>query len=66
MSYGFEYNDRGFGGGFDAMGGFGGGFDMGGGGFMAEEKGAKSSEKKVSNGIDPNQYFILILIEIIY
>ena len=47
MSYGFEYNDRGFGGGFDAMGGFGGGFDMG-GGFMAEEKGGKSSDKKVS------------------
>lgn len=46
---GFEYNDRGFGGGFDAMGGFGGGFggmDMG-GGFMNEGEGKKSSEKKV-------------------
>lgn len=42
---GFEY-----GGGFEAMGGYGfGGFGGGdtGGGFISEEKGAKSSEKKV-------------------
>jgi hypothetical protein len=51
MSYGgFEYNsERGFGGGFDAMGGFGGGFGDMGGGYMNEEGGkGKSSDKKVS------------------
>eukprot|EP01039_Chlorochromonas_danica_P000284 gene284-303_t len=53
MSYGYEYTERGFGGGFDAMGGFGGftgggggGGEMGGGGFMAEEKNAGRSEQK--------------------
>lgn len=46
MSYaGFEYNERGYGGGFDAFGGFAGGMDMG-GGFMNEGEGKKSSEKK--------------------
>ena len=43
---GFEYNERGYGGGFDAFGGFAGGMDMG-GGFMNEGEGKKSSEKKV-------------------
>jgi hypothetical protein len=45
---GYEYNERGFGGGFDPMGGFGGGMDMGGGGFMAEEKQGRGSEQKVA------------------
>ena len=55
---GYEYGDRGFGGGFDPLGGSFGGFggDTG-GGFMADEK-TKSSEKKVS--YFQSQLFIII------